>query len=198
MSKKKTAAEKRIASAPASAFRKLTKTELGKLGFSPKSERYIEIGRRPAKNVKTISKRSFTIKKTKITPEAAAKAHAEGELFYKSRKTQEAAEKQKITRERQRENKLTEKSLLSLTSKQIDRDVATFEKRLQNTSRVTPGPNSTRPREPYKINVSTRSRLPDLARRKLNGERLLDGDWHMLADAYRAAGGPNLAHILKS
>jgi hypothetical protein len=198
MSKKKTVAEKRLAAAPASAFRKLTKTELEKLGFSLKSERYIEIGKRVAKNAKTISKRLFTVKKTGLSPEAAAKAHSEGELLYKSRKTQEAAQKQKTTRERQRENKLKEKSSSLLTAKQIEYDVAAFEKRLRNTSRFVPGPHSTRPREPYKISDRNLKRLPDLARRKHAGETLPDGDWHMLADAYRAAGGSNLARILKS
>jgi len=196
--KKPTAAEKRIAAAPASAFRKLTKAELEKLGFSPKSERLIESGRRIARGVKTISKRLFTFKNTDSTPEAIAEAHAEGRIPYKSQQTQEAARKQKVTRERERETRLAGKSLAPLTSKQIDGKVAEFEKQLTKVKRVSPGPHATRPRGYYRVNASTRARMPDLLRKKLAGEWVPDGDWQQLADAMRAAKHPDLARVLKS
>lgn len=198
MAKKKTAAEKRVAAAPATAFRKLSTTELEKLGFSSKSARYIEIGKRIARGVKTISKRIFTVKKTGASPEALARAHAEGDLIYKSRKTQEAAEKQKLTRGRERETRLAEKPLAPLTSKQIDRKAADFEKRLIEVKRVAPGPRATRSREYYRVSQDMRARMPDLMRRKLAGERLADGAWHQLVDTMRAVRHPDLARVLKS
>ena len=198
MSKKKTAAEIRIAAAPASAFRKLTKIELEKLGFSPKSERYIEVGKRIAKNVKTISKRLFTIKKTGLSPETAAKAHSEGELLYKSRKTQEAAEKQKTTRKRQRLKKQLAEPVKDLTSKEIERAAANFGKKIANVREIRPGVNSTRPRTPYKPTWFNQNRLQDLYRRKLSGERLADGDWHQLADYVQTVNDPNIARIMQS
>jgi hypothetical protein len=75
MSTKKTRTQRRIESAPASAFRKLRKTELSKLGLSPKSERYIEIGKRVSKNTTTISKRALTTKRFGAGPEKLAAAH---------------------------------------------------------------------------------------------------------------------------
>jgi hypothetical protein len=198
MAKKKTAAEKRIAAAPASSFRKLTRTELEKLGLSPKSERFIEIGKRIARNTKTISKRLFTIKKTGVSPEARAIAHAEGELIYQSRKTQEAAKKQKQTREKQRFEKQLEKPIKDLTAKQIDRAAASFGKKASKVKAITPGINSTRERVPYRVRHFMRERMEDLYRRKLSGEFITDGDWHQPADFVQAANDLNLARIMQS
>jgi hypothetical protein len=147
---------------------------------------------------KTISRRLYTVKKTGFTPEAMAKAHAEGELLYKSRKTQAAAAKQILTRERTREERLRKKLLTPLTPKQIDRKVSDLEKRLPGITRVAPGPLSTRPREYYRMGEDMRGRMPDLLRRKLAGEWLVNGDWHQLADVARAAKHPDLARILQS
>ena len=44
MAPRKTRAQRRVENAPASAFRKLSKIELGKLGLSRKAERYVESG----------------------------------------------------------------------------------------------------------------------------------------------------------
>ncbi len=198
MARKLTRAEKRIAGAKAADFRKLTKAELEKLGHSAKSSRYIEIGKRVAKNTKTISKRLFTVKMTGASPEALARAHAEGELIYKSRETQKAAEKQRLTREKLRETRLVEKQFAPLTLKQIDRKSADFEKRLTGIDRVKPGPHAKRPRDNYRVSTNERARMPDLLRKKLAGEHLPDGDWHQLADMMRAAKHPDLARVLKS
>jgi hypothetical protein len=206
MSKKKTAAEKRIATAPASAFRKLTKTELEKLGFSPKSERFIEVGKRIAKNVKTISKRLFTIKKTGLSPETAAKAHSEGELLYKSRSTQIAAEKQRKTRLRQkaergeqRELKLADKRYRPLTAKQIDLENSFFAKRASALRYAQPGPNAIHP-EPWLITRPISEQAISDHRRKLAdpSDRLPDGRWHRMIDIARASNDPNIGRLLQS
>ena len=95
MAPRKTAAQRRVEKAPASAFRKLSKAELGKLGLSLKSERYIETGKRVTKNTTTISKRSFTVKQFGAGPEKLSAARAEGAYPYKSKASQAAAEKQR-------------------------------------------------------------------------------------------------------
>ena len=59
----RTDATRRVAAAPANAFRKLTKSELIKIGASPKSERYIEIGKRITKTATTISHRAHDLKR---------------------------------------------------------------------------------------------------------------------------------------
>lgn len=98
MATRKTSAQRRVEKAPASAFRKLNKTELGKLGLSLKSERYVETDKRVTKNTLTISKRSFTVKQFGAGPEKLVEARAEGRIPYRSKATQAAAEKQRRTR----------------------------------------------------------------------------------------------------
>jgi hypothetical protein len=192
-----TAALRRVAAAPASAFRRLSKTELSQLGLSPKSERFIEIGKRVSKNTTTISKRAFTVKQLGAGPEKLAEARAEGRYPYKSEKTKEAAEKQKRTHGRRREEKLRSEEQTLLTAGEIERDAREFEKWLAGPVKTKPGPNATRP-DAYKISPTRKSRLPDLLRRKASGEFLPDGDWHQFIDAYRAYGGKNLGRVLRS
>jgi hypothetical protein len=197
MTAKKTRTQRRIESAPASAFRKLSKTELSKLGLSSKSERYIEIGKRVSKNTTTISKRAFTIKQYGAGPEKLAAPHKEGDLIYKSRKTQEAAEKQKITRGLKKKERILKEEEKPLTKQQIDVAYKRFEREVSKPHKVTPTPWASH-RYTYRVSEAMRSRLPDLYRRKIAGEYIRDGEWQVLADeAYRLK-DPMLARILKS
>jgi hypothetical protein len=197
MSTKKTRTQRRIESAPARAFRKLSKTELSKLGLSPKSERYIEIGRRVSKNTTTISKRAFTIKRFGTGPEKLAAAHKEGELIYKSRRTQEAAEKQKITRGLMKKERILKEEDEPLTKKQIDAAYRRFEREVFKPHKVTPSPWASH-RYTYRVSETMRSRLPDLYRRKIAGEYIQNGEWQVLADEVYRLKDPMLARILKS
>jgi len=197
MSTKKTRTQQRIESAPASAFRKLSKTELSKLGLSSKSERYIEIGKRVSKNTTTISKRAFTIKRFGAGPEKLAAAHKEGDLIYKSRQTQEAAEKQKITRGLKKKERILKEEDKPLSKKQIDAAYRRFEREVSKPHKVTPSPWASH-RYTYRVSEAMRSRLPDLYRRKIAGEYISDGDWQVLADEAHRLADPMLARILKS
>ncbi len=197
MATKKTRTQQRIESAPAGAFRKLNKTELSKLGLSSKSERYIEIGKRLFKNAITISKRAFTIKRHGAGPEKLAAARQEGELLYKSRKTQEAAEKQKITRGLKKKERILKEEEKPLAKRELDRAYARFEKEVSRPHSVTPSPWANQ-HKPYRPTEAMRTRLPDLYRRKLAGEHIPDGEWHVLADEANRTKDPMLARILKS
>lgn len=73
---------RRLAAKPASGFVKLTPTQLEKLGFTRKSERYIETGKRVTKKSVTISKNQFRFKQTGFTPEKLAQEHRAGTREY--------------------------------------------------------------------------------------------------------------------
>ncbi len=206
MAKKKTAAQKRIEAAPASEFRRLSKTELEKLGYSSKSARYIEIGKRIARGVKTISKRLFTVKKTGASPEAMARAHAEGELIYKSRKTQAAAEKQRKSRLEQKtkrnaklELELADKKYKPFSAKQAERAAFNFEKKVSNLKYAQPGARA-RDTRSWRISQLSRDQAVDVYRRKLGDPSYWapNGDYHNMLDIARAAGDPNIGRLLQS
>lgn len=206
MATKKTAAQKRVQSAPASAFRKLSKTELVKLDLPAKSERYIEIGKRVSKNTTTISKRAFTTKLLGAGPEKLAAARAEGVYPYKSKASQAAAEKQRTTRALARKERFQQASYPPLTGKQIDIATKRFESGIGQIQTVrserwaarATGRNGGTVAATYRLSGEMKGRLPDLYRRKLDGEHLPDGDWHVLADAASTAKDPMLARIMKS
>lgn len=191
---KTTRAQTRIAKAAPATLRKLTKSELEKLGYSPKSERYIEIGKRIWKNAVTISKRAFTTKVFGAPPEALAAARAEGRIPYRSKATQAAAEKQKITR--------AKKPLAPAT---VDAVVKKARKASTSGVRVTipedvhakRGRKGLRPRS-YNISDAQAAKMPDLIRRKMEGAFLDDGEWHQMVDFARAANLPHLNRLLIS
>jgi hypothetical protein len=89
---------KRVAGKPAESFVKLKPSQLEKLGFTPKSERYVERGARLTKKTPTISKRQLRTKETGLSLERLAKAHRAGERPYKTAATEAQAEKQIATR----------------------------------------------------------------------------------------------------
>jgi hypothetical protein len=191
------AALRRVAAAPAEAFRKLTKSELQKLGYSEKSERYIEAGKRVSNNTTTISKRAFTVKRFGAGPEKLAEARNEGRIPYKSKRTQEAAEKQKRTRGQKREEKLRTQTQRPLTGREIERSSAGFEHKLSNVTSINAGPNATRPGS-YRVPTGSKPRIVDDYRRKLAGEFIPDGRYQMMLDAARAAGAPHFGLLLQS
>lgn len=195
MAPRKTSAQRRVEKAPASAFRKLSKTELGKLGLSLKSERYVETGKRVTKNTLSISKRSFTVKQRGMGPEALAEAHAEARVPYLSKSTQAAAEKQRKTR--------LAKPLSEKRSAEAQRK---FERDAAKTDRVCPRPEAIRKSgkragqrpAPYNVNQAQRSTVNDLFRRKLAGEWIAPGEWHMLMDFAHTTNSPYLSRLMIS
>ncbi len=198
MARKLTRAEKRIAGAKAADFRKLTKAELEKLGHSAKSSRYIEIGKRVAKNTKTISKRLFTVKMTGASPEALARAHAEGELIYKSRKNQDAAEKQRRTRLKQkvernakRELELADRKYKPLSAKQSERATFNFEKKVSNIRYAQPGLNA-REKQSWRVSRYIGDQAVNDYRQKVSDPNhfVPHGRYQNLLDIARAAGDP--------
>jgi hypothetical protein len=113
---------RRIAHAPASSFRKLKPVELVKLGYSPKSERYVETShkRLVAGKTQTISKRQLIVKREGVGPERLAAERKANPLAYKSAATREQANAQRAWRARTKRKKSFAKEAFAHAF--IDRD----------------------------------------------------------------------------
>lgn len=177
----------KTATAPASAFRKLKPAELSAMGLSPKSERYFLIASKRPSIASTISKREFTKKKFGAGPEQLVRARAEGERLYKSAETRTAAEKQRETRARK-----------PLSEKRLSQELRRAERQAVKSEFAEARPGAGKKGGRYQLSASARGAIPDLMRRKLAGEWIDDGDWHMLADWAYAHKSPMLSRILLS
>jgi len=188
----KTAAQRRIAAAPAGAFRKLTKAELTKLGLLTKSARYIETGKRVTRTTTTISRRAFVKKSEGASFEELSRQRSEGERPYRSKKSQAQAEKQRETRFQKG----------GQNSKRAQAETRRVERQAQKLDTVSPPSSVIRADgstvQPYRVSRYMRDAFSDLRRRKLAGEFLADGDWHIMADMARATNDKRLPRLLSS
>jgi hypothetical protein len=170
-------------------WRKLSPSELAKLGAPPKSERYVHAGtKRITARTPTISRRAYEQSRLGTTLEKAVQQRQSGERSYKTMATKEAARKQRATRQAIIEaQKFTE----------------TFERRTHNRKirHLHPPPRRyTREAHArsYRLRDEMRYELPDLRARKLRGEYLSWDRWKGLVDFGRRANDPALPLLLKS
>jgi hypothetical protein len=172
---------KRIEARPTTEFRKLAKSELAKLGLSPKSERYIPEGAK-FKASATISKRQFVQKRAGgVSLEQLARERAAGVRGYKSESSKAQAAKQRTTRAALR-------NVRTLTKVSVPGDIWAGRSDARKTKH---------PRE-YRVTQTMKDRFIDLRRQKLAGRELEDGDWHYMIDMARAAGDPMLDRLSRS
>jgi hypothetical protein len=160
-------------------LRKLTPAELISINESPKAERYIQKGKRVRKGVRTASKRQYLKKQTAqregakpVSLEKAARQRHEGEYRYSTAASEAQAKRQSFTK---RANAAERKG-----------------DRLQRVESSNPR----RKARTYKI--KNPGRYKEVAMRKLDGDYLDDGDWHLLVDIARGVGDPRLPQFLKS
>jgi hypothetical protein len=171
-------------------FRKLSPDELRKIGSSPKSERYIETGKRVTKSTRTISRRAHEQARLGTTLEKAVRQRQRGERPYKTMATKEAARKQRRTR---------------------DPFIAEFERRARDRRLTHLHPPTHRGKrrityereahaKPYRLPDARRARLARLRQDKLDtGEDIEDwGDWKAVVDLSRMTKDPHLPRLLKS
>ncbi len=164
-----------ISNAPTRELRKLSPSENVRAGYSRKAERYVMRDKRVTKAAATISKRQFLQRQTaehtgrgKIPLERAARLRREGDLGYRSAASEEQASKQRIVRAVERIKKLQ-----TVHNRNPNRDGAAY-----------------RPRY--------RDRYEDLARRKLAGNHIEDGEWQDMMDMAEDGRDPRLNDLRRS
>jgi hypothetical protein len=160
-------------------LRKLSPAELAKIGESPKAERYVQKGKHVRKGVKTVSKRQYLKKQTAeregakpVSLEKAAERRQSGEYRYSTVASETQAQRQSETRR-----------------------VRSAERKGDALTRVR---NSNPRRKARTYKIKNPGRYKQLSRRKLAGEYLDDGDWHLLIDIARGVNDPRLPQFLKS
>jgi hypothetical protein len=160
-------------------LRKLAPAELTSINESPKAERYIQKGKRVRKGVRTVSKRQYLKKQTAeregvkpVSLEKAARQRREGEYRYSTAAREAQAKRQSFTKR-----------------------AKAAERKGDRLQRVESS-NPRRKARTYKI--KNPGRYKELATRKLAGDYLDDGDWHLLVDIARGLGDPRLPLFMKS
>ena len=128
-------------------------------------------------------------------PEAWPKRTPKPAFRIVSKATQAAAEKQRKTR---LAKPLSEKRFAEAQRK--------FERDAAKTDRVCPRPEAIRKSgkragqrpAPYSVSQAQRSTVNDLFRRKLAGEWIAPGEWHMLMDFAHTTNSPYLSRLMIS
>ena len=155
------------------------------MGFTPKARRYVKAGAKVTKATASVSARQAETKRVRAvygmaSPEIATKARERGALSYRTAQARETAQKTK------------DAAYLKKLRRQIE-DAAKRGERINEYA--GPGelkPETKRVRKGRRYYTATRtgfrarewhgSYVEDLRERKLAGEDLENGDWHMMMD----------------
>jgi hypothetical protein len=176
---------KRLASVSHDALRRASPAENVKMGFGPKARRYVKAGVvKVRKSTASVSARQAETKRVRAvyglhSPEVATKAREHGGLTYQSeqarvtaQRTKDAAYLKKLRRQ------------IEAAAKRHERiaEYAGPGERKPETKQIRKGRRSYSVRTGFQAKDWHASYVEDLRERKLAGEELENGDWHMMMD----------------
>lgn len=162
-----------------SEFRRASPVENVLLGFSPKARRYVKKGGRVTRRTRSISARQAETKRVKeqygfASPEIATKAREGGALSYRNAQARETAQRTK------------DAAYLKKLHRQIEQAAERGERIPEHgkptTKRIRKGRRTFEVHTGFRAQYRHADRVVDWRERKLAGETLDDGDWHMMMD----------------
>jgi hypothetical protein len=188
------------ASVPHEALRRASPTENVRMGFTPKARRYVKAGVKVTKATASVSARQAETKRVReryglASPEIATKAREHGALSYKNAHAESAAQKNRAAAYGRRLGREIERA--ARRGERIPEYAGPNDPK-PLTKRVRKGRRTFTVRTGFQARQSHVGRMMELRQRKLAGEELDNGDWHMLMDYAEYFGDPERSRLRNS